>query len=61
LEKDKRETNDNTPDNYAKEAIDWAVANNILKGDLSGNYMLHSNITRQDAIVFMKRMYDLIK
>lgn len=61
LEKDKRETNDNTPDNYAKEAIDWAVANNILKGDLSGNYMLHSNITRQDAIVFMKRVYDLIK
>ena len=46
---------DNAPDAYAKEAIEWAVKNGILEGDGKGDYMLHSNITRQDMLVFLHR------
>jgi N-acetylmuramoyl-L-alanine amidase CwlA len=45
---------DNTPDEYAEKAIQWAVKNGILVGD-SGNYKLHSNVTRQDVLVFLYR------
>lgn len=46
---------DNTPDKYAKEAVDWAVKEGILKGDENGNYKLHENVTRQDMLVFLHR------
>jgi N-acetyl-anhydromuramyl-L-alanine amidase AmpD len=45
---------DNTPDAYAKEAIEWAIKNDVLKGS-NGNYKLHSPITRQEALVFLYR------
>jgi N-acetylmuramoyl-L-alanine amidase CwlA len=45
---------DNTPDTYAKEAIDWAVKKGILVGS-NGDYKLHSNVTRQDVLVFLYR------
>ena len=48
-------TNDNTPDTYAKEAVEWAIKNGILKGTDEGDYKLHSNLTRQDALVFLYR------
>ena len=50
---------DNTPDSYAKSAIDWAVKVGLLKGDQNGDYMLHSYITRQDAVVFLDRYNQL--
>ena len=46
---------DNTPDTYAKEAVDWAVKKGILAGDSNGDYKLHSNVTRQDVLVFLHR------
>lgn len=46
---------DNTPDSYAKESVAWAVKEGILKGDDKGNYKLHSNVTRQDLLVFLHR------
>lgn len=45
---------DNTPDAYAKEAVEWAITNGILKGD-GKDYKLHSNVTRQDMLVFLYR------
>lgn len=48
-------TKDNTPDAYAEEAIKWAIDNGILYGDGNGNYKLHSNISRQDMLVFLYR------
>lgn len=45
---------DNTPDDYAKEAVEWAVSKGILRGD-GDSYKLHSNITRQDMLVFLYR------
>lgn len=46
---------DNTPDAYAKEAIDWAIGNGILKGTETGDYKLHSTVTRQELLVFLHR------
>ena len=49
-------TVDNTPDDYAKEAVQWAIDNGILKGD-GQSYKLHSYITRQDMLVFLYRAF----
>lgn len=46
---------DNNPDAYAKEAIAWAIGSGVLKGTESGDYKLHSPITRQDMLVFLYR------
>lgn len=55
VEEEKPMVLDNTPDAYAKEAIDWAIKQGILKGTEDGNYKLHSNITRQEMLVFLYR------
>lgn len=47
---------DNTPDTWAKEAVEWAKANKILVGDENGNLKLHDTCTRQEVIVFLNRM-----
>ena len=47
---------DNTPDAWAKEAVDWAVKNKILFGDENGNFKLHDNCTRQEMLVFINRL-----
>lgn len=52
---------DNDPDSYAEDAIVWAIKNKILQGDNHGDLKLHSNITRQDTVVIIKRLYDLLK
>lgn len=46
---------DNTPDDYAKDAIEYFLQSVVLKGDVNGDLMLHSPITRQDALVFLYR------
>lgn len=48
---------DNSPDTWAKEAIDNSLAAGILKGDNVGNYNLHGKCTRQDVIIFLHRLY----
>lgn len=51
---------DNTPDAWAKEAVDWAVENKILFGDENGNYKLHNSCTRQEMLVFLDRMRKIV-
>ena len=51
---------DNIPDEWAKEAVDWAIENKILLGD-GVDYKLHSECTRQEMLVFLYRLYQLIK
>lgn len=46
---------DNTPADWAKDAINWAVQKGILKGDEHGNYGLHENITVERFLVFLYR------
>jgi N-acetylmuramoyl-L-alanine amidase CwlA len=46
---------DNTPADWAKEAVNWAVKEGILKGDANGNYGLHDTITVERFLVFLHR------
>lgn len=46
----------NTPSNWAKEAVDWAVKNKISDGT-----NLKENTTREQTIVMLYRLYNLIK
>ena len=48
---------DNTPDAWAREAVQWAVDNGILYGDGEGNLKLHSLCTKQEVIIFINRLY----
>lgn len=52
---------DNEPDSWAMKEVEWAIKNNILKGDENGNLKLRNSCTRQEMCVFLKRLYDLIK
>ena len=50
---------DNQPDAYAREAVEWAVAEGLLRGDDTGNLRLHEPITRQDVVVLLYRVKSL--
>lgn len=52
---------DNTPDEWAKSAVEFAVDNKVLFGDNNGNYKLHKDCSRQEMMVFLYRYYNLIK
>lgn len=48
---------DNSPDEWAVDAVQSAIDKGILLGDDAGNLKLHKNCTRQDVIVFLHRLY----
>ena len=49
---------DNTAADWAKDAVNWALRNGILKGDERGDLMLHSPVTREQFYVMLKRYHD---
>ena len=51
-------TVDNTPDKWAESAVDFALDNDIIKGDDKGDLKLHSGCTHEDVIVFLYRYYN---
>jgi hypothetical protein len=51
---------DNTPAEWAEEAVEWAKANGILYGDDTGNLRLHDPVTCERMLVFLHRAYKLI-
>ena len=59
-EVDRMSVNNNSPDSYAQEAVEWAAANKILQGDAAGNLNLHQTCTRQQILVFLWRFAKLI-
>ncbi len=46
---------DNTPGDYAKSAVEKAIARGIIRGDERGDLMLRSPATRQDILVMLDR------
>ena len=54
-------TMDNTPNEWAKASVEWAIENNLLYGDENGDLKLRDNATREQMIVFMHRLYEKIK
>ena len=49
------------PSSWSKVAREWAEENGIVKGDSSGYISYKSFITKEEEIVMLKRLYDLIK
>ena len=50
---------DNTAADWAKDAVNWALRNGILRGDERGDLMLHSPVNREQFCVMLKRYTDL--
>lgn len=50
---------DNTPAQWSKDAVGWAVENKLLVGDQNGNLMLRSPLTREQFCVILHRFYKM--
>lgn len=57
-EENKVEEKDNIPADWAKEAVDWAVSEGLMKGDQYGNLKLHDTVTREQLCVFLYRAFN---
>lgn len=53
--------NKNKPEEWAKEAVEWALENEIMYGDGTGNLQLKDPCTREQMCVFLHRLYNKIK
>ena len=51
---------DNTASAWAADAVKWCVDNKILLGDQNGDLTLHQPMTREQACLVAKRLYDKI-
>lgn len=60
LEKPAASGQDNTASVWAEDAVKWCVDNGVLLGDQNGDLMLHQPMTREQACLVVKRMYDTI-
>jgi GH25 family lysozyme M1 (1,4-beta-N-acetylmuramidase) len=60
VEKPAASGQDNAASEWAAEAVKWCVDNGILLGDQNGDLMLHQPMTREQACLVVKRMYDKI-
>ena len=49
---------DNTAADWAKDAVNLALRNGILKGDERGDLMLHSPVNREQLCVMLKRYHN---
>lgn len=52
--------NNNIPDEYAKEAVQWALDNKLIQGDAQGNLWLHTPWNGQKLLVVLWRFAKLI-
>jgi GH25 family lysozyme M1 (1,4-beta-N-acetylmuramidase) len=58
VEKPAASGQDNAASEWSAEAVKWCVDNGILLGDQNGDLMLHQPMTREQACLVVKRMYD---
>lgn len=52
---------DNTPKFAGRSSVDWAVKQKLLVGDNRGNWKLNSNLTKQEAIEYLYKLFLLMK
>lgn len=55
------ERTDSEPQEWSREAVEWAAANGIIFGDGAGNLMLREPCTREQVLVFLHRMYQAMQ
>ncbi len=58
LQKESRPSEESTPAEWSREAVEWAVINGLMVGDDKGDLMLRSPITREQFCVMLKRYHD---
>lgn len=49
------------PDDWSLKARVWAESENLILGDTKGKKNYKSSVTREEMVMFMKRLFDLIK
>lgn len=54
-----RPAGDNDPEPWEAEAVDWARELGLIRGDDTGDLMLHSPVTRAQLAVILKRFSDI--
>lgn len=52
---EKADERDNQPNEWAKEAVEWAIASGIIFGDENGDLKLHYPCTREQILIFLHR------
>lgn len=50
---------DNTPSPWAKDAVEWAIENGVIRGDENGNLGLHEPVTVEKQLTFLYRALSL--
>lgn len=51
---------DNTPSVYGRDSVDWAYKTGILQEDDRHNVHLMKPCTRQEAVLYLKKLYELL-
>lgn len=59
--KKQEDRTDSEPQEWAADAVGWAVENGIIYGDGDGNLMLRETCTREQVLVFVYRMFRLMQ
>lgn len=52
---DEKKTTDSVPNEWARDAVEWAVENGIIYGTGDGDLKLRGNCTREQMLVFLYR------
>jgi murein DD-endopeptidase MepM/ murein hydrolase activator NlpD len=52
---DEKKATDSVPNEWAREAVEWAVENGIIYGTGDGELKLRDNCTREQMLVFLYR------
>lgn len=58
VQKPKPEIKDETPSAWAADAVEWAKDKGVLLGDGDGKYRPHDALTREEACLIAKRVYE---
>lgn len=60
-EEKKSKKTDSEPQEWSKAAVEWAVENGIIYGDGNGDLMLREPCTREQMLVFLYRMLQILQ
>ena len=60
-EEKKSKKTDSEPQEWSKAAVEWAVENGIIYGDGNGDLMLREPCTREQMLVFLHRMLQILQ
>ena len=47
------------PSDWSQDAREWAESSGLIKGDAEGNKQYKGFVTREQLVVFLKRMSDM--